>query len=61
MMLLLFAALGIVAGLICGGSLRGFGRYTLSGVLLPVAAYLLKALAAMLLVPQTGAALVGLL
>ncbi len=61
MMLLLFAALGIVAGLICGGSLRGFGRYTLSGVLLPVAAYLLKALAAMLLVPQTGAVLVSLL
>ena len=61
MMLLLFAALGIVAGLICGGSLRGFGRYTLSGVLLPVAAYLLKALAAWLLVPQTGAVLVSLL
>lgn len=61
MMLLLFAAIGIIAGLICGGSFRGFGRYALSGVLLPVAAYLLKALAARLLVPQTGAVLVSLL
>lgn len=60
MMLLLFAALGIIAGLVSGGSLRGFGRYTLSGVLLPVVAYLLKAGAARLLVPQTGAGLVCL-
>lgn len=61
MMLLLFAALGILAGLASGGSLRGFGRYSLSGVLLPVAAYLLKAGAARLLTPQTGAIAISLL
>ena len=60
MMLLLFAALGILAGLLGGGSLRGFGRYALSGVLLPILAFLLKAGAARLLVPQTGAVLVCL-
>ena len=61
MMLLLFAALGILAGLASGGSLRGFGHYSLSGVLLPVAAYLLKAGAARLLTPQTGAIAISLL
>lgn len=60
MMLLGFAALGIIAGLLGGGSLRGFGRYALVGVLLPVAAYLLKAGASWLLVPQTGALVVCL-
>ena len=61
MMLLLFAALGILAGLACGGSLRGLGRYSLSGVLLPAAAFLLKAGAARLLTPQAGAVAVALL
>lgn len=60
MMLLGFAALGIVAGLIAGGSLRGFGRYPLVGLLLPVAAYLLKAGASVLLPPQTGALIICL-
>lgn len=61
MMLLGFAALGVVIGLICGGSIRGIGSYALRGALLPVAAYLIKALAARLLVPQTGAVVVCLL
>lgn len=60
MMLLLFAALGLFAGLVSGGSLRGFGRHTIYGVLLPIIAYLLKAGAARLLAPQTGAVLVCL-
>jgi hypothetical protein len=55
MMLLGFAALGLLAGLISGGSLRGLGRYALKGALLPVAAYLVKAAAAALFIPQTGA------
>lgn len=60
MMLLGFATLGILAGLIRGGSLRGLGRYAISGAILPVAAYLLKAAASVLLVPQTGAIVVCL-
>jgi len=61
MTLLIFSALGIAAGLLSGGSLRGLGRYALSGLLLPVIAYLLKAGAGYLLVPQTGALVVCLL
>lgn len=61
MILLGCAALGILVGLIGGGSLRGLGRYALRGALLPVAAYLLKAGAAALFTPQTGALLVCLL
>jgi hypothetical protein len=55
MILLGCAALGILFGLIGGGSLRGLGRYALRGALLPVAAYLLKAGAAAYFAPQTGA------
>ena len=55
MILLACAVLGIVIGLISGGSLRGIERYALRGALLPVVAYLLKAGAAALLTPQTGA------
>lgn len=55
MMLLGFAALGILAGLISGGTLRGLGRYALRGVVLPLAAFLIKALASNLLAPQTAA------
>ena len=61
MSLLVCAMLGIAVGLLSGGSLRGLGRYALSGLLLPVAAYLLKAGAAWLLIPQTGALVVCLL
>jgi hypothetical protein len=60
MMLLGFAALGLLAGLLSGGSLRGLGKYALKGALLPVAAYLMKAAASNLLVPQTGATAVCL-
>lgn len=55
MILLVCAVLGVFAGLIGGGSLRGIGRYAIRGILLPVAAYALKAGAAALLEPQTGA------
>lgn len=61
MILLGCAALGILVGLIGGGSLRGLGRYALRGALLPVAAYFLKAGAAALFTPQTAALLVCLL
>ena len=61
MILLVFAALGILFGLVSGGSLRAMGLYSLSGVLLPVAAYLLKAGATRLLTPQTGAVAICLL
>lgn len=60
MMLLGFAAVGVLIGLISGGSLRGLGRYALGGVLLPIAAYLLKSSAAKFLTPQTGAVAVCL-
>lgn len=60
MMLLAFAALGILAGLISGGTLRGLGRYALRGAILPLAAYLIKMLASILLAPQTGAVAVCL-
>lgn len=60
MMLLGFAAIGIVIGLLTGGTLRGLARYPLAGLLLPVAAYLLKAGASLLLPPQTGALVVCL-
>jgi hypothetical protein len=55
MILLICAILGGLIGLMTGGSLRGIGLYALRGILLPVAAYLLKAGAAMLLPPQTAA------
>ena len=61
MILLGCAVLGILVGLIGGGSLRGLGRYALRGALLPVAAYLLKAGSAALFSPQTGALAVCLL
>ena len=60
MMLLGFAAFGILAGLLSGGTLRGLARYALSGVWIPLLAYLLKGGASLLLTPQTGAAAVSL-
>ena len=60
MMLLGFAALGIAAGLISGGSLRGLSRYALIGALIPLLAYLLKGGASLLLVPQVGSTAVCL-
>lgn len=61
MILLGFAATGCIVGLLSGGSPRGVMRYTLKGVWLPIAAYALKAGAALLLAPQTGAVWVALL
>lgn len=55
MILLVCAGLGVLAGWIGGGSLRGIGRYALRGILIPIAAYALKAGAAALLQPQNGA------
>ena len=56
MILLGFAALGLILGLLTGGSLRALAHYPLKALLLPIAAYALKAGAAFLLAPQTGAA-----
>lgn len=61
MMLLFFSVTGLIIGLLTGGSLRGIARYPLKGVLLPVIALLLKAGAAALFAPQTGAVAVSLL
>ena len=61
MILLGFAAIGFIIGLLSGGSPRGVLRYTLKGILLPITAYVLKASAALLLAPQTGAVLVAIL
>ncbi len=61
MILLIFAALGILIGLLSGGSLRALAHYELRGALLPVAAYLIKGGAALLLTPQVGATIVCLL
>lgn len=61
MILLIFAALGFLIGLVTGGSVHGLSRYALKGILLPVAALLLKSGAATLLAPQTGAVAVCLL
>lgn len=61
MILLIFALLGLALGLLTGGSLRGIAHYPLKGVLLPIAALLLKAGAALLLPPQTGALAVCLM
>lgn len=55
MILLISAALGLALGLVAGGSLRGLSYYSLKGLLLPIAALLLKAGAAWLLPPQRGA------
>ena len=46
MILLGFAALGLIVGLLTGGSLRALAHYPLKALLLPIAAYALKAGAA---------------
>ncbi|NLI52785.1 MAG: DUF5317 domain-containing protein [Clostridiales bacterium] len=61
MMMLAFAALGLLLGLLSGGSLRGLARYPLAGLWLPLCALLVKSGAAWLLAPQTGAAVVCLI
>lgn len=61
MILLLSAVLGLTIGLLSGGSLKHARLYPLKGLALPVAAFLIKAGAAYLLRPQTGAILVCLL
>ena len=42
MILLGFAALGLIVGLLTGGSLRALAHYPLKALLLPIAAYALK-------------------
>ena len=59
MILLGFAVLGLIIGLLTGGSFKVLPRYPLVGLLLPVAAYVIKAGAALLLVPQRGAVVVA--
>ena len=61
MILLLFAALGLVIGLAPGGSLREIARYPVRGLILPVVALAVKAGAARFLPPQVGAVVVCLL
>ena len=61
MILLISALLGLILGLLAGGSLKAIAHYPLKGALLPVAAYLLKIGAGKLLQPQTGALAVCLL
>lgn len=61
MILLGFAALGLIVSLLSGGSLRALSRYPLKGLWLPIAAYALKAGAAFLLTPQQGSVIVALL
>jgi len=59
MILLGFAALGLIIGLLTGGSFKALSHYPLKALLLPIAAYALKAGAAFLLVPQRGAVIVA--
>ena len=59
MILLGFAALGLILGLLTGGSIRALAHYPLKALLLPIAAYALKAGAAFLLAPQTDAVIVA--
>ena len=58
MILLFSAALGLIFGLLFGGSLKRMRWYTLRGLVLPVLAYIIKAGASLLLSPQTGAVIV---
>jgi hypothetical protein len=59
MILLGFAALGLLIGLLTRGSLKALSHDPLKGLLLPIVAYALKAGAAFLLVPQRGAVVVA--
>lgn len=61
MILLGFAVLGLLVGLLTRGSLNVLSRYPLTGLWLPIAAYALKAGAALLLTPQRGAVVVAIL
>ena len=61
MILLIFAVLGLLLGLVTGGSVRGLSRYQLNGILLPIIALIVKSVASALLAPQTGAIAVCLL
>lgn len=59
MILLGFSVLGLLIGLLTCGSLKALSQYPLKGLLLPIAAYALKAGAACLLAPQRGAVVVA--
>ncbi len=61
MILLFAAALGLLAGLMSGGSVKNLARYPLRGAFLPVLAYVVKLGAAALFRPQTGAVAVCVL
>ncbi len=60
MILLTFAIVGVVFGLIFGGRFRRCAKYPLSGLILPIGALLIKTGASYMLVPQTGAVLVSI-
>lgn len=55
MILLVFALLGLILGLLTGGTLRGCSNYPLKGALLPILALMVKSGAAWFLPPQKGA------
>jgi len=55
MIMIIFALLGLLLGLLTGGSFKALSRYPLRGLLLPILALLIKAGAARLFTPQTGA------
>lgn len=61
MILLVFALLGLILGLVTGGSVSGLAHYPLKGIWLPVAALMVKAGASWLLTPQRGAIVVCLI
>ena len=60
MILLTFAIAGVVIGLLFGGRFGHCAKYPLKGLVLPIAAYVLKTGAAYLFAPQNGAALISI-
>ena len=61
MILLTFAIIGIVLGLLFGGRFSCCTKYQLKGLILPIGALLVKAGASYLLQPQTGAVVVSII
>lgn len=55
MILLLSIVAGVLAGLLTGGSFQWVKQHSLRGLALPIAAFLIKTLAAAFLPPQRGA------
>ncbi len=61
MILLTFAIIGIVLGLLFGGRFSCCALYQLKGLVLPIGALVIKSGASYLLHPQTGAVLVSII